>query len=92
MVQFNKSNSLHTYVMVSDIGTHEWPLTTYTAFIYPALCMIPHCRKWKFLLFRIKKIYYCFITDMIRAKKTHCKYISIEGKTHFHIKKNMAHR
>lgn len=43
-----------------------------------------------FYFFRIKQIYYCFITDMIRAKKTHCKYISIEGKTHFHIKKKYA--
>lgn len=39
LVQLSRSNSLHTYVMLSDIGTHEWPMTTYAAF-FNLLCAL----------------------------------------------------
>lgn len=66
--------------MVSDIGTHEWPMTTYAAF-FNLLCALYRivllsntvAVNRNVYFFRIKDV--LIITDMIRANKTRCNYI-----------------
>lgn len=68
--------------MVSDIGTYEWPLTTYAAFFFNLLCALYRIvlisttvavNRNVYFFIRIKDV--LIITDMIRANKTRCNYI-----------------